>query len=221
MRIDLVVAGMLSLSAVLASADAFESSVNDGISFESLRIHKAAATAAAESAAASSSRSNPDAFDWRAVRRPAIGIGAEYTKVFKDGWDEMIDVLAHTRSCAKLFADKGHAAGEVASTLAATNYKVYAFKKEDGIGAKTLGPVDVEINAAGVFVTGTEGKITLDRRSYDLSEISNVRGMILLHELGHQLGIFGADRDDAALNAHHSLLVIGACFPSHVMPVQH
>ena len=220
MRIDLVLV-MMSLTAVLAHADSFETTVGDAVSLQIQQIHKTAATAAAASAAAASSRAKPNAFNWSAVPRPAIGIGAEYTKTFKDGWDEMINVLGHASNCAKLFADKGHAAGEVASTLAATNYKVYAFKKEDGIGAKTLGPVDVEINAAGVFVTGTEGKITLDRRNYDLSQISNVRGMILLHELGHQLGIFGADRDDAALNAHHSLLVIGACFPSHVMPVQH
>ena len=217
MRIDLVVV-LLSLTAVLANADSFETAAGDAVSRQSQHIHKTAVTAAA---AAASSHSKPNVFDWRTVTRPKIGIGAEYTKQFKNGWDEMINVLAHGSSCAKFFADNGHPVSEVAASLGATNYKVYLFKKgEDGIGAKTLGPVDVEINAAGIFVTATDGKITLNRRGYDLAEVSNVRGMILLHELGHELGIFGADRENAELNAHHSLLIIQNCFPMYSRPKQ-
>ena len=47
-----------------------------------------------------------------------------------------------------------------------------------------------------------------------------MRGMILLHELGHELGIFPADREDAELNAHHSLLIIRNRFPIYSMPKQ-
>ena len=217
MRIDLVVV-MLSLTALLAHADSFEPAVGDAVSAQSLQVHEAAATAAA---AAASYHSKPGAFDWRTVKRPAISIGAEYTRQFKDGWDEMINVLAHTSSCAKFFADNGHSSTEVAAALGATTYKVYSFKKgEESIGAKTLGPIDVEINADGLFITATGGKITLNRQRYDLSLDSNVRGMVLLHELGHELGIFPADRGNPELNAHHSLTIIGSCFPGHSMPIR-
>jgi hypothetical protein len=214
MRINLVVA-LLSLSTVLAKADSFEPAVGDAVSAQSHQIHAAAAVAAA-----ASSKAKANAFDWRTVKRPEIGIGAEHTKAFKDGWDEMISVLAHASNCAKFFADNGHSVNEVAASLQATNYKVYPFKKEDNIGAKTLGPVDVEINADGLFLTATDGKITLNRRRYDLSQVSYVRGMILLHELGHELGIFPADREDAELNARHSLTIIRNCFPMYSMPKQ-
>jgi hypothetical protein len=212
MRIELVVA-VLTLTTVLANADSsFETAAGDAVSFEGQQIHQAAAKA-------SSAHSKTNAFDWRKVKRPAIGIGAEYTRPFKDGWDEMISVLAHAPSCAKFFADNGHAETEVAAALEATNYKVYSFKKgEESIGAKTLGPIDVEINADGIFVTAKDGKITLNRVRYDLSLDSNVRGMVLLHELGHELGIFPADRGNPELNAHHSLTIIRNCFPMYAMP---
>ena len=218
MRIEFVVV-MLTLTAVLANADSsFETAAGDAVSRQSQQIHKTAVSAAA---AAGSSHSKPKGFDWRTVTRPKIGIGAEYTKPFKDGWDEMINVLAHSSNCAKFFAENGHPAEEVGAVLAATDYKVYSFVKgEESIGAKTLGPADVEINADGLFLTAKDGKISLNRQNYDLFQLSNVRGMILLHELGHELGIFPADRGNAELNAHHSLTIIQNCFPMYSRPKQ-
>ena len=77
--------GTSNISVTLANADSFETAAGDAVPYQSAQIHKAAAAAAS-----SHSKSKPNAFDWRAVPRPSINIGTEYTKPFKDGWDEIL-----------------------------------------------------------------------------------------------------------------------------------
>jgi len=74
------------------------------------------------------------------------------------------------------------------------------------------GPVYINLN--GIFVTAEDGHVTIARKRCNLGNPSNVRGFILLHELGHQLGIFGKDAgpDLQDQNAAHSMDIINHCF---------
>jgi YD repeat-containing protein len=126
--------------------------------------------------------------------------------------------------CAKLF---GKSAADLVNMLENTEYRVLAFK--DGaprydsatgettvIGAQTNSPSSVFINEKGPFfnnrmlVIGKTGLQTLDLNSgLHGKEFS---ALLLLHELGHQTGIFGSDAGNQKLNDKYTQQVRKACF---------
>ncbi len=140
-------------------------------------------------------------------------------RAFRDGWDEALRLLRDEKDCRGLYAKHGFGFDEVVKTMSSTNYAFYDLG-DASIGAETLDRGSVFINTRGLFVTVQDGLITLDRRHYDLGDASDVRAMILLHELGHQLGFFGPDHGPGLeqANAEHSLDVIRACIPGGAIP---
>jgi hypothetical protein len=109
--------------------------------------------------------------------------------------------------------------------LDATEYRVldlgrYTFNaatlETSVTGAQTASATDVHINKQGPFFNNQmfireRGKpVTLDFHS-------GLRGaafgaLLLLHELGHQTGIFGSDRGDPDKNLGYTQRVKEACF---------
>jgi len=83
------------------------------------------------------------------------------------------------------------------------------------VGAATFDSTHVVLNTLGLYLTATNGRITLpDGSTFDLGNARNVQAMILLHELGHELSDdtgFVPDLD-AATNAAHTKRIIDACF---------
>ncbi len=146
------------------------------------------------------------------------GTPKKYAAMFKDGWDETMDLLKN-KDCQKFFAGHGDSLQTVLRMLSGTEYRFLRLSSPD-YGAETNGPGSVFINTDGVFVTAVDGRITLDGRHYDLESLSRLRGMILLHELGHELGFFGPDAGLKleSANAGHSLAIIHTCLPADGMP---
>jgi len=108
--------------------------------------------------------------------------------LFRNGWDETLTVLNH-KDCKKFFCDHGADPARILQTLQSTEYRFLSLPGGSDIGAQTNSPTSVFINIDGPFVTNTDGKIALGGQAYDLHDQDNVQALILLHELGHQLGI--------------------------------
>jgi RHS repeat-associated protein len=126
--------------------------------------------------------------------------------------------------CAKLF---GKSAADLISILENTEYRVLPLAsggpkydpstgKVSVEGAQTNSPTSVFINSKGpffnnqMFVPGKSGLQVLDFGS-------GLRGtqfgaLLLLHELGHQTGIFGSDAGNYNLNRQYTRQVQNACF---------
>lgn len=133
---------------------------------------------------------------------------------FAGGWKAAMEALKEQKSCQKFFADHGDNYDKVVATLEKTEY--HFEKLQSSVGAETLDDHTVFVNSDGIFVTATSGDVTLNRKRYDLEETYRVRAMIIMHELGHQLGIFGVDfgtPDLESVNAAHSLDIIRNCLP--------
>jgi hypothetical protein len=110
-------------------------------------------------------------------------------------------------------------------TLEATNYRILplgapSYDSNTGSvrvsGAATFSISNVFVNSQGPFfnirpnVSG-RGPVTLDLGT-GLNQ-TQFAAFQLLHELGHQVGLFGPDANDAALNSRYSQAVLDACFP--------
>lgn len=136
----------------------------------------------------------------------------EYQRVFADGWREAVSALGR-KDCQAYFAAHGAPAPKPLEAMLKTDYRFLKLHGGGGVGAQTNGPDSVFINTDGAFVYAADGKISLNGKKIDLYEPSRVRAMIFLHELGHELGIFGADAaaELQAENAAHSLDIIGNC----------
>ena len=145
---------------------------------------------------------------------PALPAGTpeRYARAFADGFSSAARALSKS-SCAAFFAGRGAAAPRPLETMRAAEYRFLALPQGPSVGAQTNSENSVFINTTGLFVTAEGGGVVLAGRDYDLGSASAVRAMILLHELSHQLGIFGPDSGPAhaADNASHSLDVINAC----------
>jgi RHS repeat-associated protein len=142
----------------------------------------------------------------------------DFNKAFKEA-EERLD----KDKCADLFGGKDAAL----ATLRATEYRVLPLAtggpKVDPntggvsvIGAQTNSPTSVFINSKGpffnnmMFVPGKSDLQTLDFGS-GLRDAA-FGALLLLHELGHQVGRFGADANDQKLNREHTQRVQKACF---------
>jgi hypothetical protein len=83
-------------------------------------------------------------------------------------------------------------------------------------GAQTNSPTSVFINDKGpffnnrMFVQGKSGLQTLDSNSGLTG--AQFGALLLLHELGHQTGIFGFDAGNQKLNREYTRRVQRACF---------
>lgn len=139
-----------------------------------------------------------------------------YIGKFKNGWDEMLSAL-NRKDCRNFFCEHGASPDKVTNTLSNTEYLFEPLGDED-IGAQTNGPDSVFINSKGIFVTGSDGYITLGHQRFNLHDPSNVAALILLHELGHQLGFWGPDKGSPD-NAAHSVDILRKCFTANSFPV--
>ena len=145
------------------------------------------------------------------------GTEEKYWRPFSDGFKEALRLINQS-DCKKFFTCESGGKDPVR----ALNDSTYDFAKlpqGPGVGAQTNVPprepghVDVDINTDGVFVTGDSGIATFaGGHRVDAGELNDLRAIILLHELGHQLGIFPADTD-ASLNWNHTLKIIQHCAP--------
>ena len=151
---------------------------------------------------------------------PALPAGTRRSeaRAFQDGWDAAERALARPR-CEGYFAEKGAPAPRPLETMRAAEYRFVALPQGPSVGAQTNSAGSVYLNSAGLFVTAAGGGIELDGRSYDLGDVSAVRAMILLHELGHQLGIFGPDSGPALAgeNAAHSRDIVERCLDGRLL----
>jgi len=67
----------------------------------------------------------------------------------------------------------------------------------------------VYLNVNGPIFTYRPGQFAFGRTDLSPAVVPQV---YLFHEMGHQLGIFGQDANDAALNERYSALIISNCF---------
>ena len=146
----------------------------------------------------------------------------KYVKDFQKALTEAEKRLQKA-DCAKLF---GKSAADLVNMLENTEYRVLTlasggptYDSNTGevsvVGAQTNSSTSVFINDKGPFFNQTpfvpgKGITTLDFGS-------NLRGaqfgaLLLLHELGHQTGIFGSDAGNQKLNREYTRRVQKACF---------
>jgi hypothetical protein len=126
--------------------------------------------------------------------------------------------------CAKLF---GKSAANLVNMLENTEYRVLTLASGGPtvdpntgdvrvVGAQTNSPSSVFINDKGpffnpvMFVPGKSGTQTLDFNSGLRG--SQFGALLLLHELGHQTGIFGSDAGNSKLNREYRRRVQKTCF---------
>ena len=126
--------------------------------------------------------------------------------------------------CGALYAgDRAPAAGPAIATdtLETTQYQIGQF---GGIAAAQPGDV-VQINSTGLFFQGpnastsSPGNVGITVPSpTDGTPLqvylspSDLGAFILLHELGHEVGIFGDDKGDSLAQGQHSWAVLENCF---------
>jgi hypothetical protein len=117
--------------------------------------------------------------------------------------------------CRKLFCNK-HQRLDPTDLLRKTQYEAQTLS--NGAAAATMASTLVYINAAGQFFeTGTTAYIPYDKpglsgmRPVQFDSVADLDAFILLHELGHQVGIFPPDLF-GFINGGHSLRVLDACF---------
>jgi len=130
------------------------------------------------------------------------------------GWVDALNRLKDS-SCRKLFCDKHHKL-DPADLLRKTYYELQSL---NGAGeAATMTSMLVYIDPTGEFFTSkTTAYIPYDKkdregmRSVQFDSVADLDAFILLHELGHQVGIFGPDLF-GFINGGHSLSVLDACF---------
>ena len=132
--------------------------------------------------------------------------------------------LRHTDQlgCAMLYA-----AGDedpslaVADVLENTLYRLINLPQGPGAGAQTIDQTDVMINTAGAFFNAganANGTVTVRmpnaagvQTAFTFANVATFQGFVLLHELGHQMGVFGPDVN-AAANGANSQAVLDNCF---------
>lgn len=152
---------------------------------------------------------------------PALPAGTPpgMVRQFEGGWREAVRAL-QAPSCRDFFASRGAAWPRPLEEMTLTAYRFKELPVASTVGAETNGPGSVFINQSGVFTRAVTGWVTLDDRRWDLGGPDRVRALILLHELGHELGIFGMDAlpGQQAENFAHSLDVMAHCLPAREVP---
>ena len=136
---------------------------------------------------------------------------------FNAGFDEALNRLKDSK-CRKIFCKTGKDLGYdyLANILKNTSYYIEPLPR--GAGAATESTDEVFIGNSGPFFTG-DTNISIPPAQMGLSSWPSVnfqspaqmRAFILLHELGHQTGVFGPDQFDF-INGQHSIKVLENCF---------
>lgn len=143
---------------------------------------------------------------------------------FEDAWNRVTnpDCSGLRTPPSEVFA-LGGGTWYLQQTLADTTYRIVPFPMRGSTGAQTVDTNNVMINLAGAFFTATpdgNGLVTFripnpttpNQTSTFTLGVADFRAFVLLHELGHQAGVFGADTGDPAANGQHSLNVLRDCF---------
>jgi RHS repeat-associated protein len=159
-----------------------------------------------------------DGSGFRKSRPPQLvpGTAEEYWAPFQGGFMEALRLL-NSKPCQDYFV-KACPGKDPVKTLQNSQYDFVSLSS--GVGAQTNipardpGHVDVDINSNGAFIE-TKGNTATFAKTHvvNFGDLIDLRAIILLHELGHQLGIFPADSDDDALNWNHTLTIIKNCAP--------
>lgn len=131
--------------------------------------------------------------------------------------------LMNSQGCANLFAPASGwlAIPTAVSALAGTTYRLLALDKTT-TGAQTVDASNVFLNTTGAFFTAqpdSNGQINFNIPSPTSgSQTSTVSlsaadfgAFILLHELGHEMGVFGPDLT-STVNGSNSWQVLEDCF---------
>ncbi|HKV37416.1 MAG TPA: RHS repeat-associated core domain-containing protein [Pyrinomonadaceae bacterium] len=138
---------------------------------------------------------------------------------FRQAFENARDRIVNNSKCARLFGGRL----EAIKALYNNHYGFSDLGRPSVVngsatvtGAATLPTRSVAINSSGPF---------MNQRLYVQAQMkwvtfnfgtgltgSNFRALLLLHELGHVRGKFGADAADAALNRAHTQQVQDACF---------
>ena len=145
--------------------------------------------------------------------------------------DGLNNALIHTDSdkCAQLYAGGDEDPSQtVASVLENTLYRLLQLPA--AVGAQTVDQTDVQINTAGAFFNvgpNANGTLTVWMPNpagvptqFTFDNTATFQGFILLHELGHQMGVFGQDTDGAT-NGANSQAVLDNCFSEDAQGVLH
>jgi hypothetical protein len=118
------------------------------------------------------------------------------------------NALSHTDQvdCATFYAGGDEDPSlATANVLENTLYRLLPLPQGPGTGAQTIDMYNVMINTAGAFT---------------FANMSTFQGFMVLHELGHQTGVFGPDLD-AAGNGTNSQAVLDHCFKKDARGVWH
>jgi RHS repeat-associated protein len=159
-----------------------------------------------------------DSTGFRATKPTNLPIGTpkKYWKPLTKGMNNALKRL-NKKPCADMFRTPCDPnAGR--NQLNNTPYRFLALPQGPKVAAQTAENGDVQINMLGLYMTATDGRIALpDGSSFDLGGVNDVRALILLHELGHELsgGTGFVPDTDPAINAAHTKRVIDACFIKH------
>jgi hypothetical protein len=161
------------------------------------------------------------------------------TQALTDGFHYAFEIATRNEDCASFFA-KDNAGAEtgpdaygqiyvsVANALAATTYRILPLQG-GRTGAQTADSTDVFINSKGAFFTAqaaANGSVTVGLpsaingrlQSITFASLQVFRGFLLLHELGHQVGDYGADTSPV-INGRNSQAILDHCFQQNAQGV--
>jgi hypothetical protein len=132
------------------------------------------------------------------------------------------DALSHTSQadCGELFFPGDEDPSLTTSeALEATTYWVEPLNP--GVGAQTVNANTVFLNSNGAFFNAganANGTVSVRMpnangvfRVFTFANLATLEGFLILHELGHQVGLYGPDVNRAA-NGQNSQLVLSNCF---------
>ena len=166
--------------------------------------------------------------------QPKVPGGNNYTPAQMQGLTNGLNnALSHTDQvdCATFYAGGDDDPSlAVANDLENTLYRLLPLPQGPGTGAQTIDLTNVMINTAGAFFNAganANGTVTVGmpngagvQAAFTFANMSTFQGFILLHELGHQTGVFGPDVD-AAANGTNSQAVLDHCFKTDAQGVWH
>jgi RHS repeat-associated protein len=117
--------------------------------------------------------------------------------------------------CRKIFCGK-NSKGDPTTVLQNTSYRLESLKNSTGAQTNPDGSVFINLNGP-FFQQNTTIFIPSDnpqrsgRVSVEFNSLADLGAFVLLHELGHEIGVFPADIFPF-INGRHSLRVLDACF---------